>query len=50
MRDLFVAGGLPDGVLQLVQADGAATFDGLAAALAERTVDKVGFTGSTVGR
>jgi len=48
MRDLFVAGGLPDGVLQLVQADGAATFDGLAAALAERTVDKVGFTGSTV--
>ncbi|MEU8203466.1 aldehyde dehydrogenase family protein [Streptosporangium sp. NPDC049046] len=48
---LFVAAGLPDGVLNLVLADGAATFEGLAAALAEGTVHKVGFTGSTeVGR
>jgi acyl-CoA reductase-like NAD-dependent aldehyde dehydrogenase len=48
MYELFAAAGLPDGVLQLVQADGASTFDGLAAALSGRLVDKVGFTGSTV--
>src|SRR5215213_4407900 len=43
--------GLPDGVLNLVQADGPATFDGLTAALEAGLVDKVGFTGSTkVGR
>jgi alpha-ketoglutaric semialdehyde dehydrogenase len=48
MFELFVAGGLPDGVLQVVQADGASTFDGLGTALGERLVDKVGFTGSTV--
>jgi alpha-ketoglutaric semialdehyde dehydrogenase len=43
--------GLPDGALNLVQADGPATFDGLAAALEAGLVDKVGFTGSTeVGR
>jgi aldehyde dehydrogenase (NAD+) len=48
MFELFAAAGLPDGVLQVVQADGASTFDGLAAALGERLVDKVGFTGSTV--
>src|ERR671914_235856 len=43
--------GLPDGVLDLVQADGPATFEGLEAALAAGLVDKVGFTGSTeVGR
>ncbi|MEU4409246.1 aldehyde dehydrogenase family protein [Streptosporangium sp. NPDC023963] len=48
---LFTAAGLPDGVLNLVLADGAATFEGLEAALAEGTVHKVGFTGSTeVGR
>ncbi|MEV0751557.1 aldehyde dehydrogenase family protein [Streptosporangium sp. NPDC050280] len=48
---LFVAAGLPDGVLNLVLADGDATFQGLEAALAEGTVNKVGFTGSTeVGR
>ena len=47
MYELFAAAGLPDGVLQVVQADGASTFDGLAAALDERLVDKVGFTGST---
>jgi len=48
---LFTAAGLPDGVLNIVFADGAATFDGLSAALEEGTVDKVGFTGSSaVGR
>ncbi|MFB9678861.1 aldehyde dehydrogenase family protein [Streptosporangium vulgare] len=48
---LFVAAGLPDGVLNLVLADGPATFEGLEAALAEGTLHKVGFTGSTeVGR
>jgi alpha-ketoglutaric semialdehyde dehydrogenase len=46
--DLFTrGGGLPDGVLNLVHADGAATFAGLSQALAEGTVDKVGFTGSS---
>ena len=40
-------GGLPDGVLNLVQADGAATYAGLERALAEGNVDKVGFTGSS---
>ena len=50
-RDIFVAGGLPDGVLNLVQADGPATFEGLERALGEGLVDKVGFTGSSeVGR
>ncbi|MEU4832495.1 aldehyde dehydrogenase family protein [Streptosporangium sp. NPDC023615] len=48
---LFAAAGLPDGVLNLVLADGATTFEGLETALAEGTVHKVGFTGSTeVGR
>jgi acyl-CoA reductase-like NAD-dependent aldehyde dehydrogenase len=43
--------GLPDGVLNLVQADGATAFAGLEAALEAGLVDKVGFTGSTeVGR
>ncbi|HEU5418524.1 MAG TPA: aldehyde dehydrogenase family protein [Streptosporangiaceae bacterium] len=40
-------GGLPDGVLNLVMADGETTYDGLARALAEGTVDKIGFTGSS---
>ncbi|MGE5827761.1 MAG: aldehyde dehydrogenase family protein [Micromonosporaceae bacterium] len=48
LYELFAAAGLPDGVLQIVQADGAATEAGLTAALSERLVDKVGFTGSTV--
>jgi acyl-CoA reductase-like NAD-dependent aldehyde dehydrogenase len=48
---LFVRAGLPDGVLNVVYADGAQTFAGLDAALAAGLVDKVGFTGSTdVGR
>jgi alpha-ketoglutaric semialdehyde dehydrogenase len=51
MFRLFAAAGLPDGVLNVVFADGAATFAGLAQALGEGTVQKVGFTGSTeVGR
>jgi aldehyde dehydrogenase (NAD+) len=40
-------GGLPDGVLNLVMADGEATFAGLSAALDAGYVDKVGFTGSS---
>ena len=44
---LFLAGGLPPGVLNLVQCDGAATFGGLERALEEGLVDKVGFTGSS---
>jgi aldehyde dehydrogenase (NAD+) len=51
MYQLFVRGGLPDGVLNLVHADGDATFAGLSQALEEGLVQKVGFTGSTaVGR
>jgi aldehyde dehydrogenase (NAD+) len=40
-------GGLPDGVLNVVHADGDATFTGLEQSLAEGLVDKVGFTGSS---
>ena len=47
LTDLFLHGGLPDGVLNLVQADGQATFQGLERALEEGVLDKVGFTGST---
>ncbi len=47
MAELFWRAGLPDGVLQLVLADGAQTFAGLEGALAAGTVDKVGFTGSS---
>jgi alpha-ketoglutaric semialdehyde dehydrogenase len=48
LYELFVrGGGLPDGVLNLVVADGEATFDGLSQALAAGYVDKVGFTGSS---
>jgi acyl-CoA reductase-like NAD-dependent aldehyde dehydrogenase len=50
LYELFVAGGLPEGALNLVLADGAATFAGLELGLAEHVIDKVGFTGSsTVG-
>jgi len=46
--DLLVhGGGLPDGVLNLVLADGESTFAGLERALDEGVVDKVGFTGSS---
>ncbi len=44
---LFIAGGLPAGVLNVVQAEGKATFEGLERALDEGLVDKVGFTGSS---
>jgi alpha-ketoglutaric semialdehyde dehydrogenase len=47
MYELFAAAGLPDGVLQVVQADGPTAYEGLASALRERLVDKVGFTGSS---
>src|SRR5918997_3900356 len=47
LAQLLHAGGVPKGVLNLVQADGAATFAGLERALEEGLVDKVGFTGSS---
>ncbi|MEV4217709.1 aldehyde dehydrogenase family protein [Nonomuraea sp. ATR24] len=48
---LFAAAGLPDGVLNIVFADGGQTFAGLERALDAGNVDKVGFTGSSeVGR
>src|SRR5262245_30452493 len=45
--ELFAHAGMAPGVLNLVLADGAATFAGLEQALAAGLVDKVGFTGST---
>ncbi len=51
LAELFLAGGLPDGVLNLVLADGPTTFEGLEQAVEAGIVDKVGFTGSVdVGR
>jgi alpha-ketoglutaric semialdehyde dehydrogenase len=51
LTQLFLHGGLPEGVLNLVIAEGQPTFDGLDRALEEGLVDKVGFTGSSdVGR
>ena len=47
LTELFLAGGLPEGVLNTVQAEGQATFDGLTQALEAGLVDKVGFTGSS---
>jgi len=44
---LFHNGGVPEGVLTLVQADGEATFAGLESALDAGVLDKVGFTGSS---
>jgi aldehyde dehydrogenase (NAD+) len=44
---LFINGGLPDGVLNLVQCDGPTAFEGLERALDEKLIDKVGFTGSS---
>src|SRR5919106_6741061 len=46
MTQIFHAGGVPKGVLNLVHADGEQTFAGLERALEQRLVDKVGFTGS----
>lgn len=48
---LILHAGLPEGVFNMVLADGAQTFAGLKRALEKGLVDKVGFTGSTdVGR
>jgi acyl-CoA reductase-like NAD-dependent aldehyde dehydrogenase len=47
LTELFRHAGLPDGVLNLVVADGQSTFDGLDRALGAGLVDKVGFTGSS---
>jgi alpha-ketoglutaric semialdehyde dehydrogenase len=47
LTELFLAGGLPDGALNLVQCDGPSAFEGLERALEEKLVDKVGFTGSS---
>jgi aldehyde dehydrogenase (NAD+) len=44
---LFLHGGLPEGVFNMVVAEGPVAFDGLVLALDEGLVDKVGFTGST---
>ncbi len=44
---IFLAGGLPPGVLNTVHADGPATFEGLELALEQGLVNKVGFTGSS---
>ncbi len=44
---LFVAGGLPEGILNTVYADGPTTYDGLGQALEQGLVQKVGFTGSS---
>ena len=51
LAQLFLHAGFPDGVFNMVLADGAATFEGLSQALEAGLVDKVGFTGSSeVGR
>jgi aldehyde dehydrogenase (NAD+) len=52
LHELFVrGGGLPDGVFNLVHADGATTFAGLQQSLENGFLNKVGFTGSSaVGR
>ena len=47
MTEIFHAGGVPGGVLNLVLADGEQTFAGLELALDGDLVDKVGFTGSS---
>jgi aldehyde dehydrogenase (NAD+) len=47
LAELIWRAGLPDGVLNVVVADGQSTFDGLALALDAGVVDKVGFTGSS---
>jgi len=48
---LILHGGLPEGVFNMVMAEGPVAFEGLERALDEGLVDKVGFTGSTdVGR
>jgi alpha-ketoglutaric semialdehyde dehydrogenase len=47
-HEIFIrGGGLPDGVFNVVHADGEQTYAGLVAALEAGTIDKVGFTGSS---
>jgi alpha-ketoglutaric semialdehyde dehydrogenase len=49
--ELIIRGGIPDGVFNMVVADGPTTFDGLDQALEAGLLDKIGFTGSVdVGR
>src|SRR6266545_2647553 len=51
LAQLFLHAGFPEGVFNMVLADGAATFEGLSQALDAGLIDKVGFTGSSdVGR
>jgi alpha-ketoglutaric semialdehyde dehydrogenase len=51
LAQLFLHAGFPEGVFNMVLADGASTFEGLSQALEAGLVDKVGFTGSSeVGR
>ena len=51
LAQLFLHAGFPDGVFNMVLADGYSTFEGLSQALDAGLVDKVGFTGSSdVGR
>jgi alpha-ketoglutaric semialdehyde dehydrogenase len=47
LTELLLQGGVPAGVLNLVEADGEQTFAGLERALREGVLDKVGFTGSS---
>jgi aldehyde dehydrogenase (NAD+) len=47
LAQLFLHAGVPDGVFNLVLADGPQTFAGLELALERTLVDKVGFTGSS---
>ncbi|GAA3386923.1 aldehyde dehydrogenase family protein [Streptomyces roseoviridis] len=47
LHELLSRAGLPEGVLNIVHADGEQTFAGLEKALAAGTVDKIGFTGSS---
>jgi alpha-ketoglutaric semialdehyde dehydrogenase len=51
LAQLFLHAGFPEGVFNMVLADGVTTFKGLSQALDAGLVDKVGFTGSSeVGR
>jgi alpha-ketoglutaric semialdehyde dehydrogenase len=51
LAQLFLHAGFPEGVFNMVLADGVTTFEGLSQALDAALVDKVGFTGSSeVGR